>query len=58
MPLPVVRFANFRLYETPNLGVNYKWDELINAVFSTEISIKLGIGNAYNKNINKINYPS
>jgi len=54
-PLSVDVSTNFLVYETLNLGVNYRWNESLSALFGFRISPKFNIGYAYDYNINELN---
>lgn len=54
-PLSVDVSANFLLYETLNLGVNYRWDDSVSALFGFQISPKFNIGYAYDYTTNELN---
>ncbi len=54
-PLAVDVSANFLIYETLNLGVNYRWDDSVSALFGFQISPKLNMGYAYDFSINELN---
>jgi len=54
-PLSVDVSANFLLYETLNLGVNYRWDDSLSALFGFQVSPKFNLGYAYDYNINELN---
>ncbi|WP_238718921.1 PorP/SprF family type IX secretion system membrane protein [Pelagihabitans pacificus] len=58
-PLSVDVSANFLVYETLNLGVNYRWDDSVSALFGFQISPRFNAGYAYDYSINElINYNS
>ena len=46
-PLSVDVSTNFLLYETLNLGVNYRWNDSVAAIFGVQISSQFNIGYAY-----------
>jgi len=54
-PLAVDVSANFLVYETLNLGVNYRWDDSISALFGFRMSPRWNIGYAYDYSINELN---
>ncbi len=54
-PLAVDASANFLVYETLNLGVNYRWDDSVSGLFGFQISPKLNMGYAYDFSINELN---
>lgn len=54
-PLAVDVSANFLLYETLNLGVNYRWGDSLSALFGFQISSKFNLGYAYDYSINELN---
>lgn len=54
-PLSVDVSTNFLLYETLNLGVNYRWDDSISALLGFQISQQFNIGYAYDYSINEFN---
>lgn len=54
-PLAVDVFANFLVYETLNLGVNYRWKDSTSNIFGFQVSPKSNIGYAYGLSINKLN---
>ncbi len=54
-PLAIDVSANFLVYETLNLGVNYRWDDSVSALFGFQISPKFNMGYAYDFSINELN---
>jgi len=54
-PLALDVSVNFLLYETLNLGVNYRWDDSISALLGFRISPKFNMGYAYDYSINELN---
>ena len=54
-PVAVDVSANFLLYETLNLGVNYRWDDSVSGLLGFQISPKLNMGYAYDFSINELN---
>ncbi|MFS4492746.1 type IX secretion system membrane protein PorP/SprF [Maribacter sp. 2308TA10-17] len=54
-PLAVDVSANFLVYETLNLGVNYRWDDSVSGLLGFQISPKFNIGYAYDFSINELN---
>ncbi|TMM58965.1 type IX secretion system membrane protein PorP/SprF [Maribacter algarum] len=54
-PLAVDLSANFLVYETLNLGVNYRWDDSVSGLLGFQISPKFNMGYAYDFNINELN---
>lgn len=54
-PLSVDLSANFLLYEKLNLGVNYRWDDSVSALFGFQLSPKFNIGYAYDYTTNLLN---
>jgi len=54
-PLAVDVSANFLVYETLNLGVNYRWDDSISALFGFQLTPQWNIGYAYDYSINELN---
>ncbi len=46
---------NFLLYERLNLGVNYRWDDSVGALFGFQINPQFNIGYAYDYNTNELN---
>lgn len=58
-PLSVDVSANFLLYETLNLGVNYRWDDSFSAILGFQVSTKINLGYAYDfTTTNLANYNS
>lgn len=58
-PLSVDVSANFLLYETLNLGVNYRWDDSLSAILGFQVSTKINLGYAYDfTTTNLTNYNS
>lgn len=58
-PLSVDVSTNFLLYETLNLGVNYRWNDSVAAIFGIQVSPKFNIGYAYDYTISELtNYNS
>ncbi|QCX01874.1 type IX secretion system membrane protein PorP/SprF [Aggregatimonas sangjinii] len=54
-PVSVDVSTNFLLYETLNLGVNYRWDDSVAAILGFQISPKFNFGYAYDYSINNLN---
>lgn len=54
-PLIADLSLNFLLYERLNLGVNYRWDDSVGALFGFQISPQFNIGYAYDYNTNELN---
>ena len=54
-PLSVDISANFLVYETLNLGVNYRWDDSLSAIFGFQVSPQFNLGYAYDYSINDLN---
>lgn len=58
-PLSVDVSANFLLYETLNLGVNYRWDDSFSAILGFQVSPSINLGYAYDlTTTNLTNYNS
>jgi len=58
-PLSVDVSANFLLYETLNLGVNYRWDDSLSAILGFQVSSRINLGYAYDFTTSKLsNYNS
>lgn len=58
-PLSVDVSANFLLYETLNLGVNYRWDDSLSAIIGFQLSPQINFGYSYDlTTTNLTNYNS
>ncbi|WP_430907141.1 PorP/SprF family type IX secretion system membrane protein [Maribacter sp. 2-571] len=54
-PISVDVSANFLLNNTLNLGVNYRWDDSVSALFGFQLSPKFNVGYAYDYTITELN---
>ena len=54
-PVSVDVSANFLIYETLNLGVNYRWDDSVAAILGFQISPKFNVGYAFDYSISDLN---
>lgn len=54
-PLSIDVSANFLVYETLNLGVNYRWDDSLSALLGFQVSPKFNLGYAFDYSINELN---
>ncbi|HEA21182.1 MAG TPA: type IX secretion system membrane protein PorP/SprF [Pricia antarctica] len=58
-PISVDVSANFLLYETLNLGLNYRYNDSVAGIFGFQLSPQFNIGYAYDYSINELtNYNS
>ncbi|MBC6997566.1 type IX secretion system membrane protein PorP/SprF [Cytophaga sp. FL35] len=54
-PISVDISGNFLLYEKLNLGVNYRWDDSVAAIFGLQISPQFNLGYAYDYTTSGLN---
>ncbi|MEO1012132.1 MAG: type IX secretion system membrane protein PorP/SprF [Bacteroidota bacterium] len=54
-PISLDFSTNFLLYEKLHLGVNYRWDDSISALFGLQITPRLNVGYAFDYSINDLN---
>lgn len=54
-PISVDVSANFLIYESLNLGVNYRWDDSVSALIGYQISPQFNVGYAYDFTTTNLN---